>query len=113
MRQKNGRGYSPFQPNHPYSREQARFPRLRCPTASSGRHRAHQRRLTPLLEQLALAALFSSTLAFGLRAFGQNVGLPGRLGDAVALPAREGEFDRLGQVKLVADRDKDRLDAVL
>ena len=67
---------------------------------------------TPLLEQLTLAALFYSMLAFGLGAGGQNVRLPGGLGDAVALPAREGELDRLGQVKLVADRDEDRLDAV-
>src|SRR5439155_21104452 len=63
------------------------------------------------LEQLPLASLFYSMLAFGLGAGSQNVRLPGGLGDAVALPAREGELDRLGQVKLVADRGEDRLHA--
>src|SRR5207253_3799083 len=74
--------------------------------------RRQKRSQSPLLEQLTLAALFYSMPAFRLRAFGQDVGLAGGLCDAVALPAREGELDRLGQVNLVADRHEDRLHAV-
>jgi len=53
-----------------------------------------------------------SLLSVGFRALGEQVGLPGGFGHAIAFAAGQGELDGLGQINLVADRDEDRLDAV-